>query len=268
MRALVLTLVGMPLVGGLHRLPAQENDIASLVRASQNPISPIINVPLQSNFNFGTGVPGRLRYVLNFQPAVPVALSTDWLLVPRLILPIVHEPMGKDESAVGLGDTELQLLVATAPPVGNDGVSLSLGPAFSFPTASDPVLGHERWALGAAAAIVVMPDPWVAGVLMTQRWPVAGEQDRPAVAPFELQPFINYNFAGGWTIVSAPIITANWMAPDDGWFIPVGGGVSRTMSGVVTPFALSVQGYANVLRPEGAPDWDLRVTMSLLFPRR
>jgi hypothetical protein len=46
------------------------------------------------------------------------------------------------------------------------------------------------------------------------------------VNAFLMQPFINYNFPGGWYLTSAPILTASWKAdkPGDVWTIPLGGG--------------------------------------------
>ena len=43
-----------------------------------------------------------------------------------------------------------------------------------------------------------------------------------------IQPFVNYNMADGWYLVSAPIITANWEADsDDRWTVPLGGGFGK-----------------------------------------
>jgi hypothetical protein len=37
------------------------------------------------------------------------------------------------------------------------------------------------------------------------------------------QPFVNYNVADGWYLVSSPIIAANWEADsDDTWTVPLG----------------------------------------------
>ncbi|HJZ76036.1 MAG TPA: hypothetical protein VKE51_30080, partial [Vicinamibacterales bacterium] len=43
-----------------------------------------------------------------------------------------------------------------------------------------------------------------------------------------VQPFINYNMAGGWYFVSSPIITADWKTDNDQrWTVPLGGGLGR-----------------------------------------
>jgi hypothetical protein len=245
-----------------------QDPMKDLAMASQNPIGSLISVPFQNNFNFGSGVPGRLQYVLNVQPVIPVSVSRDWRLVSRLIVPTIQQPLGKDNSEVGLGDAVLELFAAPTSPLGDHGLVVGAGPAFTFPTATDPVLGAERWSAGPTAVIVVAPDNWVAGVLAVQQWSFAGKHDRAVVAPFTFQPFVNYNLPRGWAIMSAPIITADWMAGDDAWFVPVGGGVSRTMKAGFQPVTLSGQVYVNVLRPEGSPDWNLRLNVSLLFPRQ
>ena len=63
------------------------------------------------------------------------------------------------------------------------------------------------------------------GTLVRQLWSFAGDDDRQDVSQLLIQPFANYNMAGGWFLTSAPIITANWKADsDDTWLVPLGGG--------------------------------------------
>jgi len=52
-------------------------------------------------------------------------------------------------------------------------------------------------------------------------WSVAGESDRADVNLFTMQYFINYNLGKGWTLATAPVISANWEADSDNtWTIP------------------------------------------------
>ncbi|MGB6808446.1 MAG: hypothetical protein WBE81_17905, partial [Pseudolabrys sp.] len=48
------------------------------------------------------------------------------------------------------------------------------------------------------------------GVLLNNQWSVAGNPLRPAVNTGLAQPFVNYNMAHGWYLVSSPIITVDW----------------------------------------------------------
>src|SRR5262245_22315476 len=75
--------------------------------------------------------------------------------------------------------------------------------------------------------------------------------------------------AHGWYLVTAPIITANWLAaPGQQWTVPLGGGIGRIFKLGDQPVSANVQAYYNVERPTGASTWQLRTTLSLLFPDR
>ena len=92
---------------------------------------------------------------------------------------------------------------------------------------------------------------------------------RPSVNAFLAQPFVNYNMAHGWFLTSSPLITANWLAaPGQQWIVPVGGGLGRIFKLGDQPVSAQIQGFYNVARPTGAPSWQLRAELSLLFPER
>ena len=57
-----------------------------LVKQTQNPVADLITVPLQNNFNFGTGSKNRTVYIGNIQPVIPIKLGDDWNLITRTIM--------------------------------------------------------------------------------------------------------------------------------------------------------------------------------------
>ena len=63
-----------------------------LVKQTQNPVADLITVPLQNNFNFGTGSKNRTVYIGNIQPVIPIKLGEDWNLITRTIMPIINQP--------------------------------------------------------------------------------------------------------------------------------------------------------------------------------
>jgi hypothetical protein len=68
---------------------------------------------------------------------------------------------------------------------------------------------------------------------------------------------------------SSPFITANWLAaPGQQWTVPIGGGLGRLFKISDQPVSASIQGFYNVIRPDGSPTWQLRAFFSLLFPER
>ncbi len=58
-----------------------EDEIAELAKATQNPISSLISLPLQNNTDFNFGPNNETRNVLNVQPVWPISLNDDWNLI-------------------------------------------------------------------------------------------------------------------------------------------------------------------------------------------
>ncbi|WP_204139779.1 neuromedin U [Halomicronema sp. CCY15110] len=238
---------------------------ADLAKASQNPIASLISVPLQNNTNFGVGEFDRTSNILNVQPVIPVPLSDRLTLVNRTIIPIAYQPelaAGLD-SAFGLGDINYTGFLV---PETTGNFTWGVGPSIVLPTATDTILGTGKWSIGPAAVGLVSQGPIVAGALVSQLWSFAGDSDRADISLLTVQPFFNYNFAGGWYATTSPIITANWQTDDDQWTVPLGGGGGRVFNIGSQPVNASLQAYWNALKPEGAADWTLRAQMTLLFP--
>jgi hypothetical protein len=107
------------------------------------------------------------------------------------------------------------------------------------------------------------------GVLLNNQWSVGSDPLRPAVNTFLAQPFNNYNMAHGWYLTSSPVITANWLAASgQQWTVPIGGGFGRIFRLGDQPVSANIAAYYNVARPTGTADWQLRATLSLLFPEK
>lgn len=73
-------------------------------------------------------------------------------------------------------------------------------------------------------------------------------------------------FGSLWFFISDPIVTANSNA-DSGqkWLVPLGGGFGRALSKKPTPEIVSLQAYVNVIKPDGAPDWVVRLGVRFPF---
>jgi hypothetical protein len=77
-----------------------------LQKATQNPVSSLISVPVQNNRNFDIGPFNRTQNVLNVQPVIPVKASEKWTLVIRWIMPIVWQPAPGTTNLESLGIEE------------------------------------------------------------------------------------------------------------------------------------------------------------------
>ena len=243
---------------------ANEGD---LQKASQNPIADLVSMPFQSNTNFNSGPFNRTQEVFNIQPVVPLRLNEDWNVISRTIVPLVSQPDPRINSSTnGVGDITQSLFLSPTHP---GKLIWGVGPVFTVPSASDAILGTGKVLVGPTAVLLTTPGHWVLGVLVNNQWSVGGNPLRPAVNAFLAQPFVNYNMAHGWYLTSSPVITANWRAaPGEKWTVPVGGGFGRLFKVGDQPVNAQVQAFYNVERPTGASDWQLRTSVTLLFPEK
>ena len=129
--------------GGAEPAANEADSQEALAKAAQNPIAAMISVPFQNNFNFGIGPNNVMQYNLNVQPVIPISLSEDWNLITRTVIPTINQPSPAPgvRSAFGLGDINPQFYFSPAKP---DKLIWGVGPTFTFPTATDPMLGQRQ----------------------------------------------------------------------------------------------------------------------------
>jgi hypothetical protein len=239
-----------------------------LAKKTQNPVADLISVPFQNNTNFGLGPHDRVQNVLNIQPVIPINAGKV-NVITRTIAPAIYHPNLAAESGgtFGLGDINATAFIT---PAAGGKVTWGAGPIFSFPTATDDVLGTKKWGVGPSAVVLAMPGRWTVGMLVNNVWSVAGDDNRADVNAMLVQYFANYNLPQGWYLVTAPIITANWEADDDDrWTVPFGAGVGKLHRFGKLPVNLSAHGYYNAVHAENLPyaDWTARAQVQFLFPK-
>ena len=243
------------------------DETADLARAAQNPVASMISLPLQNNTSFGVGPGDDVQNVLNIQPVIPISVSKNWNLITRTIAPVIYQPelVPGSDSEFGLGDINATLFFSPAKP---GKLIWGVGPVFSFPTATDDILGTDKWSAGPSVIGLTIQGPWVIGGLVSNLWSFAGDDDRADVNQLLFQYFINYNLPQGWYLSFAPIITANWEAESGNqWTIPFGGGFGKIFKIGKQPMNAQAQAFYNVEKPDSGPDWSLRLQLQFLFPK-
>lgn len=96
---------------------AQEKPASSaeeLAKKLANPVVSLISVPLQNNTDYEIGDFNGSKNTLNFQPVIPVPLSSRLNMIVRLILPIVSQRdiTGENTRQSGLSDASLTAFFA------------------------------------------------------------------------------------------------------------------------------------------------------------
>jgi len=261
------------LVGACCAWPAMaaDNDAAALAKAAQNPVASMISVPIQLNMNFGTGPEDDLQTVTNIQPVMPFSLGENWNLITRTIIPVISQPDFGLYSARenGIGDIQFSTFLSPKEP-SSGGWIWGAGVIAQLDTATDDRLGQGAWGLGPTAVALRMDGPWVYGALVNNVWSVSEDRNRGKVNQFLAQPFVNYNFpdSPGRYLTFSPVITANWEAQSgQKWLVPIGLGIGQITRFGTQPVNLMAAYYYNVERPDGAPDYQVRLQIQFMFPK-
>jgi len=206
----------------LAELSAEE-----LAKLAQNLVGNLINVPFQNNTNLNVGPEKRNQNILNIQPVIPISVNSEWNIITRTIVPVISQLLPDGDRTNGIGDTVFTAFLSPAKP----GAWIwCAGPVVQLPTNSNSDLGNRNWGLGASAVVLRLEkgDPWVYGVLANNIWSLSDNKQGGSYNNGLIQPFVNYNFDGGFYITSAPIITVDWNADSSQrWTVPLGGGVGK-----------------------------------------
>ena len=224
-------------------------------------------MPLQYNYdeNFGPDDEGT-KSVLNIQPVIPFSIGEDWNLITRTIVPLIDQQdiptTGESES--GLGDVVQSFFFSPKAPVG--GWILAAGPVGLYPTASDEMLGGEKWGVGPTVLALQQTGPWTYGLLANHIWSVAGEDDRADINLSFVQPFLSYITKTKTTLGLNTESTYDW--ENEAWSVPVNATVAQLLK--IGPQILQVTLGARYWAdsPDNGPEgWGARAAVTFLFPK-
>jgi len=245
--------------------PASD-DAAELAKKLSNPVAALISVPFQNNFEFGGGPnDDGFRYLLNFQPVIPITLNENWNLISRTILPVIsqHDMIGTSSQS-GLGDTTQSLFFSPKKPT-HGGWIWGAGPAFLIPTATDDLLGTEKFGLGPTAVLLKQEHGWTYGALVNQIWSVAGNENRDDVSSTFLQPFLAYTTKKQTTFTLNTESTYDWEQSQ--WTVPINLMAAQLVKIGKLPVQFQIGGKYYAEGPSGAPEWGIRFAIFFLFPK-
>lgn len=243
-----------------------QQDAENVAKALSNPVASLYSVPFQNNFQFGIGSEKGYKYQLNFQPVIPVSLSKSINLINRAIIPFISQnKVTGIERQNGFGDILYSAFLSPS----KSKIIWGIGPALSFPTATDSMLGTKKVLLGPTIVVLGQPGSWTLGALANNLWSVAGADYRSEINSLYVQPFISYNTKGGMGIGASSENSYDWNRK-----MLTSGLVALNLSQVfkfdgkqIASLNLSpLYFYSN--EEINKPEWGARVTVTLVFPKK
>lgn len=239
---------------------------ADLARQLQNPVASLISVPLQNNWDFGIGPDDGWRYLLNAQPVIPMSISEDWNLINRIIVPYIYQEdvIPGTSSQSGLGDIVQSFFFSPKEPT-SGGLIWGAGPVVLWPSATDDLLGSEKWGAGPTFVLLKQAAGWTYGALGNHIWSFAGDDNRSDVNATFIQPFLTFTTAKSTTFGVNSESTYDW--ENSQWNVPINVFLSQVVRFGSQPVSFTLGGRFYPERPDGGPDWGLRFVVTLLFPK-
>jgi len=238
-----------------------------LAKKLANPVAALISVPIDFDTYSDIGPTDQgERWTLVTKPVVPITLNPEWNLISRTIVPYIDQkdivPGAGSQS--GLGDFQESLFFSPAQP--KNGHIWGAGPIFLFPTATDDLLGSEKWGIGPTGVVLKQEGSWSYGMLANHVWSYAGDDDRSDISSTFVQPFVTYTTKTATSFTLQTESTYNWK--NEEWSVPVNAIVAQVFKirSRLIQLKAGIRYWADSAPgdPEG---WGFKVGLVLLFPK-
>ncbi len=246
---------------------AGAGDDTELAKKLSNPISDLVSVPFQFNWEQNVGPDEQTRFILNVQPVMPFSLTPRLNLIARVIVPFVSQPPLFEGGLAASGVSDILTSFFFSPNTGSS-FTWGAGPVISLPSTAEPTLGTEKWSAGPTIVALKQAGPWTVGALWNQLWSFSGNPSREDVNQMFVQPFVAYTTPKALTITVQSESVGNFNADDEQWTVPINLLVSKVASFGTFPASYQVGFGGYAVHPEGGPSWKIRGAIVLLLPRR
>lgn len=160
----------------------------------------------------------------------------------------------------------MQMSFFLSPKAPVNGFILGAGPVLVFPTASDDLLGTEKWAAGPSGVILRQQGQWTYGMLTQHVWDYAGDDDRSSVNSTLLQPFASFTTHTATTFSLQAESVYDWTSKQ--WSIPVNAIVSQVIKigNQLIQLKLGARYWGDT--PDNGPEgWGVKAGMVFLLPK-
>ncbi len=235
----------------------------SLADKLANPVSNLISVPLQSNYDCCYGPRDGDRYTLNIQPVIPFGIGKDWNVITRTIVPFISqgETTAGEGGNTGFGDVTQSFFFS--PKEAKNGIVWGVGPAILWPTGAN-AFSTKKFGAGPTAVLLKQKHGLTLGILANHIWSFAGRSSYPDISQTFLQPFISKTLPDSTSFTLNTETSYDWKAKE--WTVPLNFAVSHIVKFGKQPVSLGVGARYYAQRPQYGPEWGARFVMTFLFP--
>jgi hypothetical protein len=170
---------------------------SDIAKKLANPISNVVTVPFEWNYDRGTGTnQSGSDQTLLFQPVIPFDAGGGDTIIARPI--VTAERLNNVNGYTGAGLSNIQLETFYVP-YSSSSWFWGIGPYLSSPAGSSGQFGSRQTGVGVNAVIVNQIGAWTYGVMAFQSWSMGGTATSGTANNFYAQPFIAYVTPDAWT---------------------------------------------------------------------
>ena len=238
-----------------------------LAKKLANPVASLISVPIEYDHDSDIGpADSGSRWTVTTKPVIPFSLNDDWNLITRTIVAYVDQKdiMPGSGGQNGLSDMQMSFFFSPKKPV--NGFILGAGPVLVFPTASEELLGTEKWSAGPTGVVLKQQGQWTYGLLAQHVWSYAGEDNRDDVSSTLLQPFVSFTAKTATTLALQTESSYNWHTEQ--WSTPINASVSQVLRIGTQLIQLKLGARYWAESPDSGPDgWGMKAGIVFLFPK-
>lgn len=140
--------------------------------------------------------------------------------------------------------------------VDDSGLLTMYGVAGAFPTSQDLSNSRDHWLLGPEVALGKHTDWGLYGAWFKHLTNVGGES-RWDTNMTSIEVFFAHGLGNGWQVIANPVIEYDWEGDaDNKLFLPLGGGMAKTMRWGRVPVRMSLELHYYLESPDAlGPDW-------------